>query len=70
MHTFDVAANFWGGPRASSAARSRWRRLAYGVKYQGLKGAADGVHGRRRVNQGAVHEATISRRCGISPSSS
>lgn len=57
MHYFDPTRNFWGGHGIVGGQIPLGVGLAYGVKYQGLKGAAMAFMGDGAVNQGAVHEA-------------
>ena len=57
MHYFDPTKNFWGGHGIVGGQIPLGVGLAYGVKYQGHKGAAMAFMGDGAVNQGAVHEA-------------
>jgi pyruvate dehydrogenase E1 component alpha subunit len=57
MHYFDPSRNFWGGHGIVGGQIPLGIGLAYGVKYQGKKGAAMAFMGDGAVNQGAVHEA-------------
>jgi pyruvate dehydrogenase E1 component alpha subunit len=57
MHYFDPSRNFWGGHGIVGGQIPLGVGLAYGVKYQGHKGAAMAFMGDGAVNQGAVHEA-------------
>jgi pyruvate dehydrogenase E1 component alpha subunit len=57
MHYFDPSRNYWGGHGIVGGQIPLGAGLAYGVKYQGLKGAAMAFMGDGAVNQGAVHEA-------------
>jgi pyruvate dehydrogenase E1 component alpha subunit len=57
MHYFDPSRNFWGGHGIVGGQIPLGTGLAYGIKYQGLKGAAMAFMGDGAVNQGAVHEA-------------
>lgn len=57
MHYFDPSRNFWGGHGIVGGQIPLGTGLAYGVKYQGKKGAAMAFMGDGAVNQGAVHEA-------------
>jgi pyruvate dehydrogenase E1 component alpha subunit len=57
MHYFDPSRNFWGGHGIVGGQIPLGTGLAYGLKYQGKKGAAMAFMGDGAVNQGAVHEA-------------
>lgn len=57
MHYFDPSNNYWGGHGIVGGQIPLGTGLAYGVKYQGKKGAAMAFMGDGAVNQGAVHEA-------------
>jgi len=57
MHFFDPSRNFWGGHGIVGGQIPLGTGLAYGLKYQGKKGAAFAFMGDGAVNQGAVHEA-------------
>jgi len=57
MHFFDPARHYWGGHGIVGGQVPLGAGLAYGIKYQGLKGAAMTFMGDGAVNQGAVHEA-------------
>ena len=57
MHFFDPARNYWGGHGIVGGQVPLGAGLAYGLKYQGLKGACMTFMGDGAVNQGAVHEA-------------
>ncbi len=57
MHYFDPSRNYWGGHGIVGGQIPLGVGLAYGVKYQGHKGAAMAFMGDGAVNQGAVHEA-------------
>ena len=57
MHYFDPSRNFWGGHGIVGGQIPLGVGLAYGIKYNGLKGAAMAFMGDGAVNQGAVHEA-------------
>lgn len=57
MHYFDPSNNFWGGHGIVGGQIPLGVGLAYGVKYQGHKGASMAFMGDGAVNQGAVHEA-------------
>ncbi len=57
MHYFDPTRNFWGGHGIVGGQIPLGVGLAYGVKFQGHKGAAMAFMGDGAVNQGAVHEA-------------
>ncbi len=57
MHYFDPTRNYWGGHGIVGGQIPLGVGLAYGVKYQGNKGAAMAFMGDGAVNQGAVHEA-------------
>ena len=57
MHYFDPSNNYWGGHGIVGGQIPLGVGLAYGVKYQGNKGASMAFMGDGAVNQGAVHEA-------------
>lgn len=57
MHYFDPSNNYWGGHGIVGGQIPLGVGLAYGVKYQGHKGASMAFMGDGAVNQGAVHEA-------------
>lgn len=57
MHYFAPSLNYWGGHGIVGGQIPLGTGLAYGVKYQGKKGAAMAFMGDGAVNQGAVHEA-------------
>lgn len=57
MHYFDPTRNFWGGHGIVGGQIPLGAGLAYGLKFQGKKGAAMAFMGDGAVNQGAVHEA-------------
>ncbi|MCF3648591.1 pyruvate dehydrogenase (acetyl-transferring) E1 component subunit alpha [Opitutaceae bacterium LMO-CP1] len=57
MHYFSPENNYWGGHGIVGGQIPLGVGLAYGVKYQGKKGAAMAFMGDGAVNQGAVHEA-------------
>jgi pyruvate dehydrogenase E1 component alpha subunit len=57
MHFFDPSRNYWGGHGIVGGQVPLGAGLAYGLKYQGLKGACMTFMGDGAVNQGAVHEA-------------
>lgn len=57
MHYFDPSRNYWGGHGIVGGQIPLGVGLAYGIKYQGLAGAAMAFMGDGAVNQGAVHEA-------------
>jgi pyruvate dehydrogenase E1 component alpha subunit len=57
MHYFDPARNFWGGHGIVGGQVPLGVGLAYGLKYQGRKGACLTFMGDGAVNQGAVHES-------------
>ncbi len=57
MHYFDPSNNYWGGHGIVGGQIPLGAGLAYGVKYQGNKGASMAFMGDGAVNQGAVHEA-------------
>ncbi|GAB5559553.1 MAG: pyruvate dehydrogenase (acetyl-transferring) E1 component subunit alpha [Synoicihabitans sp.] len=57
MHYFDPSNNYWGGHGIVGGQIPLGAGLAYGVKYQGHKGASMAFMGDGAVNQGAVHEA-------------
>ncbi|MEJ6601065.1 MAG: pyruvate dehydrogenase (acetyl-transferring) E1 component subunit alpha [Verrucomicrobiia bacterium] len=57
MHYFDPSNNYWGGHGIVGGQIPLGVGLAYGVKYQGNKGASMAFMGDGAVNQGAVHES-------------
>ncbi len=57
MHYFAPDKNYWGGHGIVGGQIPLGTGLAYGIKYQGKKGAAMAFMGDGAVNQGAVHEA-------------
>lgn len=57
MHYFDPSNNYWGGHGIVGGQIPLGTGLAYGIKYQGQRGAAMAFMGDGAVNQGAVHEA-------------
>ena len=57
MHFFDPSRNFWGGHGIVGGQVPLGAGLAYGLKYQGRKGACLTFMGDGAVNQGAVHES-------------
>jgi pyruvate dehydrogenase E1 component alpha subunit len=57
MHYFDPSRNFWGGHGIVGGQIPLGVGLAYGLKYQGRKGACLAFMGDGAVNQGAVHES-------------
>ena len=57
MHFFSPEHNYWGGHGIVGGQIPLGTGLAYGVKYQGKKGASMAFMGDGAVNQGAVHEA-------------
>lgn len=57
MHFFDPSRNYWGGHGIVGGQIPLGAGLAYGLKYQGRKGAVMAFMGDGAVNQGAVHEA-------------
>jgi len=57
MHYFDPTRNFWGGHGIVGGQVPLGLGLAYGLKYQGRKGACLAFMGDGAVNQGAVHES-------------
>jgi pyruvate dehydrogenase E1 component alpha subunit len=57
MHYFAPDKNFWGGHGIVGGQTPLGLGLAYGLKYNGLKGAAFAFLGDGAVNQGAFHES-------------
>ena len=57
MHYFDPSRHFWGGHGIVGGQVPLGAGLAYGLKYQGRKGACLTFMGDGAVNQGAVHES-------------
>lgn len=57
MHFFAPDKNYWGGHGIVGGQTPLGIGLAYGVKYQGLKGCCLCYLGDGAINQGAFHEA-------------
>jgi pyruvate dehydrogenase E1 component alpha subunit len=57
MHYFEPSKNYWGGHGIVAGQTPLGLGLAYGLKYQKLKGAALCYLGDGAVNQGAFHES-------------
>jgi pyruvate dehydrogenase E1 component alpha subunit len=57
MHFFAPDKNYWGGHGIVGGQTPLGLGLAYGLKYQGLKGCALCFMGDGAVNQGAYHES-------------
>jgi pyruvate dehydrogenase E1 component alpha subunit len=57
MHYFAPDKNYWGGHGIVGGQTPLGLGLAYGLKYNGKKGAAFAFLGDGAVNQGAFHEA-------------
>ena len=57
MHLFSPEKNFWGGHGIVGGQIPLGVGLAYGLKYQGIKGCALAYMGDGAVNQGVVHES-------------
>ena len=57
MHFFAPDKNYWGGHGIVAGQTPLGAGLAYGLKYQGLKGACLCYLGDRAINQGAYHES-------------
>lgn len=57
MHYFEPKKNYWGGHGIVAGQTPLGLGLAYGLKYQGIKGAALCYLGDGAVNQGAFHES-------------
>ena len=57
MHYFAPDKNYWGGHGIVAGQTPLGAGLAYGLKYQGLKGACMCYLGDGAVNQGAYHES-------------
>ena len=57
MHFFAPDKNYWGGHGIVAGQTPLGAGLAYGLKYQGLKGACLCYLGDGAINQGAYHES-------------
>lgn len=57
MHFFAPDKNYWGGHGIVAGQTPLGAGLAYGLKYQGLKGSCLCYMGDGAVNQGAYHES-------------
>jgi pyruvate dehydrogenase E1 component alpha subunit len=57
MHFFDPSRRFWGGHGIVGGQVPLGAGIAYGLKFQGRKGACLTFMGDGAVNQGAVHES-------------
>ena len=57
MHYFDPSRRYWGGHGIVGGQTPLGAGLAYGLKYQGLRGCALCFLGDGAINQGAFHES-------------